>query len=206
MESPNGYAPRIYFFHSLLVGPLDAWPTQFAHAAGLGFDHALIGGLFEPGRAGHAQVVGNHGRLHPVFGTQQPAAEAIRTLAQAARQNGLALLGDLVIDRMAADGALYAEHAGWFYPFESEEARLDPRHVHHEDNVAYANFNDAASSAALVDWWTQKLLALADAGVGGFRFDSPHRVPAAVSDAATIPWQCVPGLRHGARDGLSVAM
>ena len=32
MESPNGYAPRIYFFHSLLVGPLDAWPAQFAHA------------------------------------------------------------------------------------------------------------------------------------------------------------------------------
>ncbi|KAE8761943.1 DUF3416 domain-containing protein [Paraburkholderia madseniana] len=180
MESPNGYAPRIYFFHSLLVGPLDAWPAQFAHAAGLGFDHALIGGLFEPGRAGHAQVVGNHGRLHPAFETQQPATEAIRTLAHAARQNGLTLLVDLVIDRMAADGALYAEHAGWFHPFESEEARLDPRHVHHEDNVAYANFNDTAGSAALVGWWTQQLLALADAGVGGFRFDSPHRVPAAV--------------------------
>ncbi|HZZ04432.1 maltotransferase domain-containing protein, partial [Paraburkholderia sp.] len=180
MESPNGYAPRIYFFHSLLVGPLDAWPAQFAHAAGLGFDHALIGGIFEPGRAGHGQVVGNHGRLHPVFETRQPAAEAIRTLAHAARTHGLTLLVDLVIDRMAADGALYAEHTGWFHSFESDEARLDPRHVHRADNVAYANFNDANSSAALVDWWTQQLLALADAGIGGFRFDSPHRVPAAV--------------------------
>ena len=55
MEFPNGYAPRIYFFHSLLVGPLDAWPAQFAHAAGLGFDHALIGGVFAPGQAGHRQ-------------------------------------------------------------------------------------------------------------------------------------------------------
>lgn len=180
MESPNGYAPRIYFFHSLLVGPLDAWPAQFAHAAGLGFDHALIGGVFEPGRAGHGQVVGNHGRLHPVFDTQQSAPAALRTLAHAARQNGLALLVDLVIDRMAADGVLYAEHAGWFHPFESEEARLDPRHVHHEDNVAYANFSNDASRAALVGWWTQQLLALAEAGVSGFRFDSPHRVPAAV--------------------------
>ncbi|MDR8400032.1 DUF3416 domain-containing protein [Paraburkholderia sp. USG1] len=180
MESPNGYAPRIYFFHSLLVGPLDAWPAQFAHAAALGFDHALIGSLFEPGQAGHGQVVGNHARLHPVFEAQQPATEAIRTLANAAAQNGLTLLADLVIDRMAADGALYAEHADWFHPFESEEARLDPRHVHREDNVAYANFNDPGSSAALVGWWTQQLLALADAGVGGFRFDSPHRVPGAV--------------------------
>ncbi|MFM0719662.1 DUF3416 domain-containing protein [Paraburkholderia strydomiana] len=180
MESPNGYAPRIYFFHSLLVGPLDAWPTQFAHAAALGFDHALIGSLFEPGQAGHGQVVGNHARLHPVFEAAQPATNAIRTLADAARQNGVTLLVDLVIDRMAADGALYAEHAGWFHAFESDEARLDPRHVHREDNVAYANFGDAGGRAALVDWWTQQLLALADAGVGGFRFDSPHRVPAAV--------------------------
>ena len=81
---------------------------------------------------------------------------------------------------MAADGALYAEHPGWFHPFESEAARLDPRHVHREDNVAYANFNDAGSSAALAGWWTRQLLVLADAGVGGFRFDSPHRVPGAV--------------------------
>ncbi|RKT20644.1 starch synthase (maltosyl-transferring) [Paraburkholderia sp. RAU2J] len=180
MESPNGYAPRIYFFHSLLVGPLDAWPAQFAHAAALGFDHALIGSLFEPGQAGHGQVVGNHARLHPVFEANRPATDAIRTLADAARQHGLTLLVDLVIDRMAADGALYAEHADWFHAFESDEARLDPRHVHREDNVAYANFGDAGSRAALVDWWTQQLLALADAGVGGFRFDSPHRVPAAV--------------------------
>ena len=127
MEPPNGYAPRIYFFHSLLVGPLDAWPAQFAHAAALGFDHALIGSLFEPGRASHGQVVGNHARLHPVFEAEQPAGDAIRTLAGEARSHGLTLLADLVIDRVAADGALYAEHADWFHPLETEEARLDPR-------------------------------------------------------------------------------
>ena len=180
MEPPKGYAPRIYFFHSLLVGPLDAWPAQFAHAAALGFDHALIGSLFEPGRASHGQVVGNHARLHPVFEAGQSATDAIRTLADAAHQHGLTLLVDLVIDRVAADGALYAEHHDWFHPLETEEARLDPRHVHREDNVAYANFGDAGTRAALVSWWTQQLLALADAGIGGFRFDSPHRVPADV--------------------------
>ncbi|MBW8837723.1 MAG: DUF3416 domain-containing protein, partial [Burkholderia sp.] len=41
-------------------------------------------------------------------------------------------------------------------------------------------FSDAGTRAALVSWWTQQLLALADAGIGGFRFDSPHRVPADV--------------------------
>jgi len=180
MEPPNGYAPRIYFFHSPLVGPLDAWPAQFAHAAALGFDHALIGSLFEPGRASHGQVVGNHARLHPTFEAQGSASDAIRTLADEARRHGLTLLADLVIDRVAADGALYAEHADWFHPLEREEARLDPRHVHREDNVAYANFSDAGTCAALADWWTRQLLALAEAGIGGFRFDSPHHVPTAL--------------------------
>ncbi len=64
-----------------------------------------------------------------------------------------------------------------------DEARLDPRHAHREHNVAYANFGHAGpdhANSPLVDWWSQALLALADAGVGGFRFDSPHRVPRAV--------------------------
>ncbi len=177
MEAPHAYAPRIYFVPSLLVGPLDAWPAQFEHAAALGFDHVLIGALFRPGRAGHTQVVGDHAQLHPVFGTGEPVPQALQRLAAAARQYGLTLLVDLVIDRAAADGTLFNEHRDWFHPFEPEEARLDPRHARHEDHVAYANFSNEATAMPLVDWWTRVLDALADAGVGGFRFDSPHRVP-----------------------------
>ncbi|WP_017773277.1 maltotransferase domain-containing protein [Paraburkholderia kururiensis] len=182
MEFPHAYAPRIYFVHSVLVGPFEAWPAQFAHAAALGFDHVLIGGLFQPGRAGHALIVGDHARLHPVFDTVQPATEALRELADAANEHGLTLLADLAIDRVAADGALFAAHADWFHPFEAEEARLDPRHGHRDDNVAYANFSASTASGEgpLVDWWTQQLIALGEAGVGGVRFDSPHCVPAAV--------------------------
>ena len=178
MEPSQRYAPRIYFLHSLLVGPLDAWQAQFAHAAALGFDHVLIGALFQPGRAGHAQIVSDHRKLHPVFGAQQDAPEALRGLTAAADQHSLKVLADVVIDRFAADSALFSEHPDWFHPFESEEARLDPRHAHREDNVAYVNFGNEGSTAALLDWWTRELVGLAEAGVTGFRFDSPHRVPA----------------------------
>ena len=57
MELPHAYAPRIYFVHSVLVGPLAAWPALFAHAASLGFDHVLIGALFAPGRSGDGRIV-----------------------------------------------------------------------------------------------------------------------------------------------------
>ncbi|WP_321844318.1 maltotransferase domain-containing protein [Paraburkholderia bannensis] len=176
MELPHAYAPRIYFVHSVLVGPLDAWPAQFAHAASLGFDHVLIGGLFAPGASGDDRIVADHTRLHPAFGSQERVDDALHLLVAAARSRGITLLADLTLDRTAADGALYAEHPEWFHPFEPEDARLDPRHGHLDANVAYADFDRAG--AALAVWWTQLAARLADAGLGGFRVDSPHRVPA----------------------------
>ncbi|PMS37257.1 starch synthase (maltosyl-transferring) [Trinickia symbiotica] len=177
MERPQAYAPRIYFIHPLLVGPLDAWSAQLEHAATLGFDHVLIGSPFASGAAGHLQLVADHRRLHPALASERDADETLRRLADAAREQGLALLVDLVLDRVAADGELYRDHPHWFRPFEPEHARLDPRHTRGEDNAAYANFDDPAAAAQLGAWWSERLLALVQAGVAGFRFDSPHHVP-----------------------------
>ncbi|WP_322045782.1 maltotransferase domain-containing protein [Paraburkholderia sp. J67] len=175
MEPPHAYAPRIYFVHSVLAGPLDAWPAHFAHAASLGFDHVLIGGLFAPGASGDDRIIADHTRLHPAFGSQERVDDALRLLASAARARGITLLADLTLDRAAADGALYVGHPEWFHPFEPEDARLDPRHGHRDANVAYADFERAGAPLAL--WWAQFATSLVDAGLGGFRIDSPHRVP-----------------------------
>ncbi|WP_322104631.1 maltotransferase domain-containing protein [Paraburkholderia sp. J41] len=175
MEPPHAYAPRIYFVHSALVGPLDAWPTQLARAASLGFDHVLIGALFAPGAAGDDRIVADHARAHPAFGDKLTVNDAVRQLALAAQSRGVTLLADLVLDRTAADGTLHAEHPEWFHPFEPEDARLDPRHGHREANVAYVDFERGGE--ALVAWWVARLSALVEAGIGGFRIDSPHGVP-----------------------------
>ncbi|MEA3119831.1 MAG: hypothetical protein QOI13_3101, partial [Paraburkholderia sp.] len=176
MERRQAYAPRIYFIHPLLAGPIKAWPAQFERAATLGFDHVLIGSPFAPGQAGHLQLVADHNRLHPALAAQTDAEEALRKLADAAHAQGLALLIDLVIDRTAVDGELYRAHTDWFRRLDHEDARLDPRHARSEDNAAYANFNDPWA-AQLAAWWSERLLTLSQAGVAGFRFDSPHHVP-----------------------------
>jgi starch synthase (maltosyl-transferring) len=180
LSMERSFAPRIYFIHPLHVGPLDAWPAQFERAAALGFDHVLIGSPFAPGEAGHLQLVADHRRLHPAFATGMDADAALHKLADAARAHGLALFVDLVVDRAAADGELFRAHPHWFRPFEPEHARLDPRHARSDDNAAYANFDDPSAAAQLGAWWSERLLALAQAGVGGFRFDSPHHVPVEV--------------------------
>lgn len=177
MERCQAYAPRIYFIHPLLVGPLDAWPAHFEHVAALGFDHVLIASPFAPGEANHVQLVGDHARLHPGFATDAPADECLSRLAGAARSHGLALLVDLVIDRVAAEGELFRHHSHWFRPFEPEHALLDPRHARRDDRAAYVNFAHPGVAAQLAAWWSERLVALAQAGIAGFRFDSPHQVP-----------------------------
>jgi starch synthase (maltosyl-transferring) len=177
MELRHAYAPRIYFLHPLLVGPLGAWPAQFEHAAALGFDHVLIGSPFRPGHAGHLHVLADHEQLNPAFNTPLPARDALGMLADAARKAGLAMLLDMVVDRVAANSALYLHHPHWFQPFEPDDARLDPRHARREDNVAYANFSGGDATTELSAWWANQLLALAGAGIAGFCFDSPHHVP-----------------------------
>jgi starch synthase (maltosyl-transferring) len=176
----HAYAPRIYFIDPLLVGPLARWPAHFEHAAALGFDHVLIGSPFVPGENGHSQAVSDHHRLNAVFESDASANEGLAQLAATAKQHGVTLLVDIVIDRVSSGGGLYHENKHWFHPFESAEARLDPRHPPREENVAHANFGDGEAAHQLTEWWERELLLLAGAGIGGFRFDAPHKVPAHV--------------------------
>ncbi|MGV7243556.1 DUF3416 domain-containing protein, partial [Caballeronia sp. M23-90] len=176
----HAYAPRIYFIDPLLVGPLSQWPAQFEHAAALGFDHVLIGAPFLPGKNGHRQAVADHHKLHPAFESDLPAAEGLRLLASQAEKHGLTLLVDINLDRVSADGGLFQENRHWFHPFEAAEARLDPRTAPHEESVAHANFGDGEAAHALTEWWARELMLIADAGIGGFRFEAPQKVPAHV--------------------------
>ncbi|NRO96171.1 DUF3416 domain-containing protein [Paraburkholderia sp. NMBU_R16] len=180
MERRQAYAPRIYFIHPLLVGHLDAWPAQFERAAALGFDHVLIGSPFAPDEAGHLYLVADHDRIHPAFASADDANTALGRLARDARANGLALLIDVVLDRVAGNSALVRDHGEWFHRSETDEWKLDPRHAPRVDHAAHANFGDARTAAELGAWWSERLAALAHAGVAGFRFDSPHRVSADV--------------------------
>ncbi|WP_277184655.1 maltotransferase domain-containing protein [Caballeronia sp. BR00000012568055] len=179
-QAHHAYAPRIYFIDPLLVGPLANWPAQFEHAATLGFDHVLISAPFAPGSNGHREAVADHHSLHPVFEARGDATAGLRQLADAAKKHKLTLLVDIVINRVSTEGGLYQQNTHWFQPFESADARLDPRRAPRQRDVAYANFADGEAAHALTEWWSKELIALADAGIGGYRFDCPHTVPAHV--------------------------
>ncbi|MCB4822075.1 alpha-1,4-glucan--maltose-1-phosphate maltosyltransferase [Roseicella aerolata] len=179
MAAPAVPAPRIYFLHPLLVGPLPAWDAAFARIAGLGFDAALIAPPFAPGPSGNLFHLADPDAPHPILEAPGDAGSALAALAAKARAAGLALYLDIVLDRVAADGALRAGHPDWFGT-DGQEGPPDPRLPLPERGTARTRWEDPAVAEALGAWWEERLRRFAEAGIAGFRCDAPHRVPPAV--------------------------
>ncbi|MDO9708995.1 maltotransferase domain-containing protein [Paracraurococcus lichenis] len=193
--APLPSAPRLYYLHPLLVGPLPAWDAAFARVAALGFDAVLLAPPFAPGPSGNLFHLADPEAPHPILEAPGDAASALAELAGKARAAGLALHLDIVLDRVAEDGAFRARHPGWFAGAEPGTAP-DPRQTPPERGTARARWEDPAVAEALGGWWEARLRRLAEAGVAGFRCDAPHRVPpatwrrltAALPDCRFMAW------------------
>ena len=166
--------PRIYYLHPLLAGPVAAWPRHMERVAALGFSHVLLAPPFLPGRAGNIFLVADHDRLHPALGGGDARA-ALDAAAQAARAHGLALLLDLVVDRVACDAAIVAAHPDWFAGHGRDDPP-DPRVRPDLREAALTRFG--AAPDAQMAAWSALLVGWLDAGVAGFRCDAAHNVPA----------------------------
>ncbi|MBR8405367.1 maltotransferase domain-containing protein [Burkholderia cenocepacia] len=178
MDSTPPFAPHVYFCDARLVGPLDAWPQTFAHIAGMGFDHVLVGAFWAASVAGFPRHVADFRRPAQSFDTRASALETFSRLAQLAKGHGLRLLLEVVPDRIARENPLRAEHPDWYVERTHDDALIDPRGTAHALDIAHANAGDEAVRDALSAWWCTHLATFADAGAAGFLIDAPHHLPA----------------------------
>ncbi|WP_175919661.1 maltotransferase domain-containing protein [Burkholderia pyrrocinia] len=178
MDSTPTFAPHIYFCDARLVGPLDAWGQTFAHIAGMGFDHVLVGGFWAASVAGFPRHVADFHRPAHTFATRASALETFSRLAQLAHGHGLRMLLEVVPDRIARENPLRGAHPEWYVERTHDDALIDPRGTAHALDVVHANLGDDAARAALSAWWCAHLAAFADAGAAGFLVDAPHHLPA----------------------------
>ncbi len=198
-ERPHSPAPRLYLLHPLLIGVMPAWDAALERAAGLGFNGVLIPPPMVPGGTGHLYQMGDPDAPHPALEYPGDSAALLLTLAGKARAQGLDLYMDLVLDRVAADGRLAAEQAGWFAA-SGVDAPPDPRLPPPDRAVVLARWNVPETAESLADWWEERLRRFVQAGVAGFRCKAPDRVPpaiwrrlmAAVPGARFLAW--TPGL------------
>src|SRR3954468_15497714 len=97
-------APKIYYLHPRLAGPVADWTGHLERVKRMGFDHVCVAPLFAPGQDGDLFLTGQHDRADPALGIEGSVEEATRTMARQADRFGLALLADVMLDRVAADG------------------------------------------------------------------------------------------------------
>lgn len=162
METRPSFAPNLYFCDARLVGPLHAWPPLFERVAAWGFDHVLIGGLWAASRRGYPRHVADPDRPAESFATSLDATSALARLSDSAREHGLRIAVEVVVDRVAREHPLHDAHRDWYVVDERDDALIDPRTAALAHDVAHANVGSAAALDALADWWRARLGALAD--------------------------------------------
>jgi starch synthase (maltosyl-transferring) len=171
------FAPKIYYFHPLLAGPLGSWTHHLRRVREMGFDHVLTAPLFAPGEFGDIFLTADHEHSHPALGTSLNADDVAQEIAQACLQQGLQILVDVVLGRVATDAKLAASTPNWFGPVAPSGQRVDPRSSLRGGDAAYARFDDSAIAQQLAGWWIERLTRLIRAGVAGFGCEDPQLVP-----------------------------
>ncbi|MDK4742357.1 DUF3416 domain-containing protein [Rhizobium sp. CNPSo 3464] len=193
--------PQIYYVNPLLLRGIDAWREVFNHAKNIGFDTVLTAPLFERG-GDSVFAARNFENLDPEFSLGTSLVDGLRALTLAARERGMALMMDLVLDRKARDA--------------SEDTRpLDPRLSPLDARSSLVTLAAEDQQSQLLAEWTKRLQALTQLGISGYRCLGTDRVPpelwrsliAAVREKAPnvqfFAW--TPGTAFEARAGLDGA-
>ena len=162
-----------------MVGPAHTWGAHLARCRALGFDHVAIPPPFAPGASGDVFLAGDLELAHPLLVEAAdgcPGLEvAITKLAAAYAAHGLALLVDVVLDRVHVGGRVALDHPELFA---ITNALPDPRTSRLPCNVAVARFDQPDAAKRLVALWSDRLQGLLKAGVAGFRFLYPQSLTA----------------------------
>ena len=98
----------------------------FQRAREMGFSHVCSAPIFAPAASGDIFLIDDYERTNPTLQLTEAADAAVLDIASLAREAGLHLLLDLVLDRVAADGAMARSAPHWFYRSAGSDV-IDPR-------------------------------------------------------------------------------
>jgi starch synthase (maltosyl-transferring) len=207
----------IYYIHPLLAGPVGTWKSHLERAASMGFSHVCVAPIFLPNS--DIFLIDDYERTNPAIADGEDADATARAVAELCREAGLQLLLDVVLDRVAASGAMARSAPHWFYRNAGSDI-VDPRQTQLSPDALPARFDQPERAQELTAWWTDRLVRLADAGVAGFRLlgiaDVPPQFLKAVMNGVRqergarlfagwtpgVSWSLFPGLERAGLDAV----
>jgi starch synthase (maltosyl-transferring) len=134
----------------------------------MGFSHVCLAPLFAPAASGDIFLIDDYEKTNPELKLPEAGDAAVGEIASLAQESGLRLLLDLVLDRVAADGAMARSAPHWFYRSVGSDV-TDPREAPLAADAVPARFEDPQRKKELVAWWVDRIIRLSKAGASGFR-------------------------------------
>jgi starch synthase (maltosyl-transferring) len=158
----------LYYIPGALAGPITAWGAHLQRARRLGFRQICTAPLARPGQRGDLFLAADFDKPDPRLGAYATVEAALAAAATAAKQAGLELLVDVVLDRIAVDAV---DRTGYEPP--AGASALDPRRPSADIDAAFARFD----RPDLLERWSTRLRAWRKAGVAGFRLLGLEHAP-----------------------------
>ncbi len=179
-------SPIIYNLFPLLAGPLPEWPKYLPHIAGMHFDWIYLNPIHYPGFSGSLYAVKDYYRLHPLLiqGVEDDPFGALTAFCQQARDRGLAVMLDLVLNHTASDALLVEEHPEW-YARNPDGSLKHPSCIDPADasrvtvwgDLAELEFWPPPDPEGLLQYFIGVIKFYLEKGIRGFRCDAAYKVP-----------------------------
>jgi starch synthase (maltosyl-transferring) len=174
----------LYNLFPLLAGPLGRWSEHFSRAASMGFDWAYINPIQKLGASRSLYSIANYFELNPALLDAASSAtpeEQCRAMVKQARDAGLKLMIDLVINHCAYDSPLTREHANWFQ--REPDGRIAFASCQHGaervvwSDLAQFDHEGTHDKEGLYRYCLRVVEHLIALGFEGFRCDAAYQVP-----------------------------
>jgi starch synthase (maltosyl-transferring) len=176
--------PRIYNLFPLLAGPLPRWRPHLERARAMGFDWIFLNPIHLAGYSGSLYSIKDYRAIDPRLLDPSGGPEQVQLAAMVdcAKELGLRLMTDLVINHTAFDSPLASQHPAWY----KHDAAGKLVHPSVKDGNVIKAWGDlfeidnehSADRKNLWEYWRQLIADYAAMGFSGFRCDAAYKVPA----------------------------
>jgi starch synthase (maltosyl-transferring) len=183
MNTPdsNRTGPRIYNLFPLLAGTFPRWTEHLRRARQMGFDWVFLNPFHKAGYSGSLYSIADYYQFDPrlIDPAAGPPENQFREMLETAREVGLSVVMDLVINHTAFDSPLLTQHPAW-YKRGSDGKPVHPSAREENRVITWGDLleiDNTKNHDGLWNYWADLAEHYAAMGIRGFRCDAAYKLP-----------------------------